>query len=265
MILYKTFLGYFQKKLESIQYNAALAITLDIRGTPREKIYPELGLESLQDRLWYRKLCVFCKIWNNMSPKYLSDIIPSTTTRYSTRNAHNIPLVRANNNYLMKTLFPSTITEWNSLDLSIRKSTSLNIFKSRLLRFTRPLEDSVFFCHNPIGITYRTRIRLWFSHLRYHNFKHGFLNTIDSLCSCSTGIENIVHSFFHCLNFWTARNTFFNEITIADRSIIDQEKIKIIQTFLYGDPTYSVNNNKLILEASIKYILEAKGFEGPIF
>ena len=46
-----------------------------------------------------------------MSPKYLSDIIPSTTTRYSTRNAHNIPLVRANNNYLMKTLFPSTITE----------------------------------------------------------------------------------------------------------------------------------------------------------
>ena len=95
-----------------------------------------------------------------MSPKYLSDIIPSTTTRYSTRNAHNIPLVRANNNYLMKTLFPSTITEWNSLDLSIRKSTSLNIFKSRLLRFTRPLEDSVFFSHNPIGITYRTRIRL---------------------------------------------------------------------------------------------------------
>ena len=53
----KAFIGYFQKKLESIQYNAALAITGAIRGTSREKIYSELGLESLQDRRWYRKLC----------------------------------------------------------------------------------------------------------------------------------------------------------------------------------------------------------------
>ena len=82
-----------------------------------------------------------------MSPKYLSDIIPSTTRRYSSRNANNIPLVRANTNYFMNTFFPSTITEWNKLDLSIRKSASLNIFKSRLLRFVRPLENCVFTCH----------------------------------------------------------------------------------------------------------------------
>ena len=35
----KACIGYFQKKLESIQYNAALAITEVIRGTFREKIY----------------------------------------------------------------------------------------------------------------------------------------------------------------------------------------------------------------------------------
>ena len=56
-----------------------------------------------------------------MSLKYLSDIIPSTTRRYSSGNANNIPLVRANNYYFMNTLFPSTITEWNKFDLSIRK------------------------------------------------------------------------------------------------------------------------------------------------
>ena len=54
------------------------------------------------------------------------------------------------------------------------------------------------------------------------------------------------------------------EIAIVDRSIIDQDEIKII--FLYGrNPAYSVNVNKLILDASIKYILEIKGLEGPIF
>ena len=56
-----------------------------------------------------------------MSPKYLSVIIPRATRRYSSRNVNNIPLVRANNKYFMNNFFPSTKTEWNKLDLSIRK------------------------------------------------------------------------------------------------------------------------------------------------
>ena len=40
----------FQQKLESIQYNAALAITGAIRGASREKFYQELGFESLVSR-----------------------------------------------------------------------------------------------------------------------------------------------------------------------------------------------------------------------
>ena len=48
----KVFIGSFQKKLESIQYNGALAIAGAIRGTCREKTYSELGLESLQVGRW---------------------------------------------------------------------------------------------------------------------------------------------------------------------------------------------------------------------
>ena len=123
----------------------------------------------------------------------------------------------------------------------------------------------MFTCHNPIGIKYLTRIRLGFSHLRYHKFKRGFLDAIDPPCSCSTGTDNTVHYFLHCPNFSTARNTFLNEIAIVDRSITDQDEIKIIQTFLFEYPTYSVIDNKLILDANIKYILETKRFKGPIF
>ena len=86
-----------------------------------------------------------------MSLKYLSDIIPSTTGRYSSRNTNNIPLVRVNNNYFTRTFFPSTITEWNKLDLSIRNSDSLHIFKGRLLQLATPLENSVFTGHKPTG------------------------------------------------------------------------------------------------------------------
>ena len=37
-------------KIESVQYNAALAITGAIGGTSKEKLYQELGFESLKDR-----------------------------------------------------------------------------------------------------------------------------------------------------------------------------------------------------------------------
>ena len=40
----------FQNQLESVQYNAALAIMGAIRSSSREKLYQELGLESLKSR-----------------------------------------------------------------------------------------------------------------------------------------------------------------------------------------------------------------------
>ena len=50
----------FQNKLESVQYDAVLEITGAIRGSLRENLYQELGLESLlKSRQWYQKLCLF--------------------------------------------------------------------------------------------------------------------------------------------------------------------------------------------------------------
>ena len=40
----------FQNKVESIQYNSPMAIEGAIRGSSREKLYQELGLESLKLR-----------------------------------------------------------------------------------------------------------------------------------------------------------------------------------------------------------------------
>ena len=45
----------FHQRLESIQYNAAIAITGTIRGTSSEKLFQELGLEILKSRRWFRK------------------------------------------------------------------------------------------------------------------------------------------------------------------------------------------------------------------
>ena len=42
--------------IESVQYNAALAITGAIRGSSGENFYQELGFESLRDRRWHETM-----------------------------------------------------------------------------------------------------------------------------------------------------------------------------------------------------------------
>ena len=61
IIYEQAFNSSFHEKLESIQYNASLAMTGAFRGTSREKLYNELGFESLHARRWYGKRCYFYK------------------------------------------------------------------------------------------------------------------------------------------------------------------------------------------------------------
>ena len=46
----QTFNNSFHEKLELIQHNAALAITCPIGSSSGEKLYQELGFESLQQQ-----------------------------------------------------------------------------------------------------------------------------------------------------------------------------------------------------------------------
>ena len=62
----------FLDKLESIQYNACLAITGTTRGTSTEKIYQEQGLEYLKSKHWFRKLVIFIRYAMKNPPRIYS-------------------------------------------------------------------------------------------------------------------------------------------------------------------------------------------------
>ena len=152
-------------------YPCALAITDAIRGSSREKLYQELGLEALQQRRWYRKLCCFYKMLKSQSPKYFYSIIPIRNMSYRTRQCNKIPAINVKHDFFKNTFFPSTIMEWNKLDWEIKNSESIVTFKKRILSFIRPSANSTFNCHNPRGIKLLSRLRLGLSHLREHEFK----------------------------------------------------------------------------------------------
>ena len=202
----------FHQKIESIQYNAALAITGAIRGTSREKLYHELGFESLVSRRWYRKLCCFYKVFKTQSPRYLFEVIPTTKRAYITRNNDQLPHFNVKHNYFKNSFFPSTVIEWNKLDLDIRNSVNLISFKSKVLKFIRPSENSIFLCNNPKGIQLLIRLRLGLSHLEDHKFNHNFQDTLNQICNCGEDIETSCHYLLHSLLYTNERLALLNVI-----------------------------------------------------
>ena len=112
----------FTQRLESIQYNACLAITGCFRGTSRDKLYSELGLESLADRRFCRRLCTFYKIYNGLAPQYLLKYIPfQHATRINMRSRPAIYPLDARTERYRNSFFPYCVSQWNGLE-SYKKS-----------------------------------------------------------------------------------------------------------------------------------------------
>ena len=142
----KTYNESFHAKLESLQYNASLAITGAIKGSSTEIIYEELGLETLKSRRCYRKMSFLYKVLKNESPSYLFQNIPNAQrqSHRQTRNSGKIPSIVVKHDYFKNSFFPSAIIEWNKLDCYIKNSDSFAIFKKRILEFIRPKPNSIF-------------------------------------------------------------------------------------------------------------------------
>ena len=243
-ILYdQAFNNSFHDRLESIQYNACLAITGAIRGTSREKLYQELGLEPLRLRRWYRKLCLFYKVFKNEHPQYLFHLIPVRHSSHTSRNVHSIPFL---------SVFSKTLS---FLLLSLN---GISIFRKNVLHFIRPAPNSIYNCHNPKGVKLITRLRLGLSHLREHKFKHNFQDSINPLCNCGHDIESTTHYPIHCPLFVNERRTFFNTLSSLDCTLSDNTDSSLTQTLLFGNTSFKLNKNLKFLIATTQQTFQRR-------
>ena len=90
------------------------------------------------------------------------------------------------------------------------------------------MSNSIYNIHNPLGVKYLTRLRIGFSHLKQHKFQRKFQDSIDPMCSCSSGIETTIHFFLHCANFDIQRQTLFDKIATTDANILTKNKDSIV-------------------------------------
>ena len=102
--------GSLCQKIESFQYQAALAITGATHGTSQTKLYNELGINSMKLRQWFRRLFYFLKIQSSGLPQYLNDLIPKPSLRYTTRFSP-LPNFKDRTELFTNSFFPYTVNE----------------------------------------------------------------------------------------------------------------------------------------------------------
>ena len=242
----------FSKNIESIQYNAALAITGAIKGTSQDRLYQEFGLESLSNRRRFRRLVYFFNIVHRHSPKYLHDLLPEKRRSYNPQRAHLFNETFSHSADFSNSFFPFCIKAWNDLSSELRNSVSISTFKQSLIKLYRPKDNSIFNISDPVG------------HLRHHKFRHKFLDTPNPVCSCNIEAESTSHYLLRCLFYSTIRKTLLDNIVEIVGSISNLSDDQMANLLLYGHQSYSFDANASILNSTIAFLKTSERFDIPL-
>ena len=223
------------------------------------KIYKELGLESLKFRRHFRIICTFFKIKQSELPSYLYNLIPKSNHSYNTRQLDKVESFYCRTDIFKNSFFPSVIDEWNKLKPDIRIVDSFSKFKKLIINLDngRPLFNPIYNTFNLIGLKYLPCLLLELSHLSEHKFKHNFQDCINALCACSLGPESNSYFFLRCHNYFTLHAEIMNDLKIIDENILRFPENSLVQLLLFGDPKYNLIHNCQITNASISFMLKS--------
>ena len=140
-------------------------------------------------------------------------------------------------------------------------SQTISEFKRKFLKLIRPPKRSIFNIYDLEGIKLLTQLRVEFSDLRYHRYRHNFHCTSPT-CLCQTGIEDNEHFLLHCLWFSLQRRPLLQLASnLADVDIMRLSSNELTNVLLYGYSEFTVLMNRTIIEATLKYIKSTGQFK----
>ena len=228
-----------------MQYDAALAITGTWKKTHLDKIYEELGWESLTNRRYCRRLIQFYKIQNDLVPLYLKEPLPPPRNHsYGLRSENALREITFHSDSFRDSFYPDSIRCWNRLGNSLQNSLNLKSFKANLTALYIPSPKSIFDIHDTTAIRWLYQLRVGLSPLNEHKNRHNFLDTPSDMCNICNSTENLEHYFLYCVRYVTARNTLFEDIRLLNvhfETLQPKDKIKVL---LYGDTSLTKEKNK---------------------
>ena len=241
------------QKVESIQTEAARNVTGGTRLTSISSLYNEIGWEKLTDRRKFHKLTYFYKMVNNLTPDYLSSILPNQFQNihgYNTRRASAFQPLMTRTVLYSNYFLPSTVRSWNTLTTTTQSQPTLSSFKNQVKTIRREI-PSYYYKGSRIGQILHSRLRMKCSSLNQHLFNKNLVQS--PLCECGE-IESNEHFLLKCPIYNDNRRRHLNQIgTIANS----------VNILLFGSINLTSEQNEMIFESVQSYIVSSKPHTSP--
>ena len=209
---------YEKQELEKIQNEAARIATGTTKLVSLKVLYKEIGWDSLEKRRTDHKLILLYKMQTNMTPSYLSNLIPQTVnniSHYNLRNSYNLQSIHARTSQYANSFLPSAVRNWNSLSVEVSQSDSLTTFKNHLNKIRTPVPKHFYTGSRQFQILH-TRLRTNCSSLNNNLFLKNITNS--PLCRCGS-IENMQHFFLQCPFYLEQRAELLDSLSRFETSL----------------------------------------------
>ena len=146
---------------------------------------------------------VFChKILKGLAPLYLrSYLLHDNEITCNTRSCsgNTIKAFATRTSVFRATFFPYCTNEWNQLNDDFKKIESIKKIEKTPKKVIRTKENFLFGVSDVYDIKLLARLKLNFSHLNEHKFRHHFNHMINPMCNCGAATETTIHYLFRTL------------------------------------------------------------------
>ena len=148
--------------------------------------------------------------------------------------------------------------------MNVMNSKSIKFFKKMIVTIIRKILG--FFVYDPYGVKLLTRLRLQFSHLKEHKFRHGFRDTVSHMNGINAEIEDTEHFLLRCHFYSIQRFELFNNINKVDPSFTQLDTKEQVSILLHGyPPNKSIALNQDIINKFVVNFLKKSGcFDKPL-
>ena len=196
---------------------------------------------------------------NGLAPKYLANYLNMNDNQvYKTRTRTRF---RTRTENFKQSFFPFFVNEWCKLDISLRQTENMKCFKSMLKDFFNLKQKSLFAIHDPADLKFLSRLRLKFSHLNEHKFRHNFTDALSPMSDYGSENETTNYFFLRCPFFAINRQKLLNDLLKIDLSLRNLKNELLLCIILYGSDKYNDTLKKEILLHTISFIKNTKRFE----
>ena len=177
---------YEKNELDKIQNEAARITTGTTKLVSLDNLYKEVGWQTLHRRRQDHKITLFYKMFNQLTPVYLSSLIPqqmNAISHHNLRNSNDIHTIRSNTSLYHNSFLPSTLRQWNGLPVEVRQLNTLSSFKTFLKKDLQSV-PTYYYCGSRKAQILHARLRTGCSSLNMDLFHKNI--TESPLCRCGS-------------------------------------------------------------------------------